>query len=135
MGIQDVRYANRVPWRLSAALLALLSLAMPARADNAAFDLTGPRVDMKVSRGGKPLPISEVANLQPGDRLWIHPDFPNDQSTHYLLVVAFLRGSTNPPPENWFTRAETWKKQGLEKGFFSTVPPSTPHALLFSSPH
>jgi len=41
MGIQDVRYANRVPWRLSAALLALLSLAMPARADNAAFDLTG----------------------------------------------------------------------------------------------
>src|SRR5712664_320220 len=134
MGIQDVRYANRVPWRLSAALLALLSLAMPARADNAAFDLTGPRVDMKVSRGGKPLPISEVANLQPGDRLWIHPDFPNDQSTHYLLVVAFLRGSTNPPPENWFTRAETWKKQVREEGIVVTVPQGAQQALLFLAP-
>ena len=134
MGIQDVRYANRVPWGLSAALLALLSLAMPARADNAAFDLTGPRVDMRVTRGGKPLPISEVANLQPGDRLWIHPDFPDDQSARYLLVVAFLRGSTNPPPENWFTRAETWKKQVREEGIVVTVPQGAQQALLFLAP-
>src|SRR5258708_740381 len=33
MGIQDVRYANRVPWRLSAALLALLSLAPETSGD------------------------------------------------------------------------------------------------------
>src|SRR5258707_13487099 len=120
MGIQDVRYANRVPWRLSAALLALLSLAMPARADNAAFDLTGPRVDMKVSRGGKPLAISEVANLQPGDRFWIHPDFPNHQSTHYLLLVAFLRGSARPPPDNWCNRAATGTTQVRDRGIFVT---------------
>src|ERR1700726_780128 len=134
MGIQDVRCANRVPWGLSAVLLMLLSLAMPARADNAAFDLTGPRVDMKVSRGGKPLPISEVANLQPGDRLWIHPDFPEDQAARYLLVVAFLRGSTNPPPENWFTRVETWKKQIRQEGFVVTVPQEAQQALLFLAP-
>ena len=118
----------------STALLALLWSATSARADDAAFDLTGPRVEMKVTRGGKPLPISEVPNLQPGDRLWIHPDFPQDQSARYLLVVAFLRGSTNPPPENWFTRAETWKRQVREEGIVVTVPQGAQQALLFLAP-
>src|SRR5260370_10161591 len=98
---------NKVLAGLSIALLAVLCLPSSVCADNAAFDLTGPRVEMKISRGGKALPISDVANLQPADRLWIHPDFPEDQSARYLLVVAFLRGSTNPPPDNWFTRAQT----------------------------
>jgi len=82
-----------------------------ARAQAAAFDLTGPRVEMKVSRDGKSLPIAEAANFQSGDRIWIHPDFPESQSVKYLMIVAFLRGSTNPPPEDWFTRAETWNKK------------------------
>jgi hypothetical protein len=119
---------------LSAALLALLLRPTSARADDAAFDLLGPRIDMKVTRGGKPLPISKVPNLQPGDRLWIHPDFPDDQSARYLLVVAFLRGSTNPPPENWFTRAETWKRQVREEGIVVTVPQGAQQALLFLAP-
>jgi hypothetical protein len=119
---------------LSTALLVLLCVPNSARADNAAFDLTGPRVEMKVSRGGRPLPISDVANLQPGDRLWIHPDFPEDQSARYLLVVAFLRGSTNPPPENWFTRAETWKKQVRQEGIVVTVPQDAQQALIFLAP-
>ena len=119
---------------LSIALLAVLSRPTSARADDAAFDLVGPRIDMKVIRGGKPLPISKVPNLQPGDHLWIHPDFPDDQSARYLLVVAFLRGSTNPPPENWFTRAETWKKQVREEGIVVTVPQGAQQALLFLAP-
>jgi hypothetical protein len=119
---------------LSTVLLALLLRPTSARADDAAFDLIGPRIDMKVTRGGKPLPISKVPNLQPGDRLWIHPDFPDDQSARYLLIVAFLRGSTNPPPENWFTRAETWKKQVHEEGMVVTVPQGAQQALLFLAP-
>jgi hypothetical protein len=119
---------------LSIALLALILRPTYVRADDAAFDLLGPRIDMKVTRGGKPLPISKVPNLQPGDRLWIHPDFPDDQSARYLLVVAFLRGSTNPPPENWFTRAETWKKQVREEGIVVTVPQGAEQALLFLAP-
>jgi len=75
-----------------------------------------------------------VPNLQPGDRLWIHPDFPEDQSARYLLVVAFLRGSTNPPPENWFTRVETWKKQVRQEGVVVTVPQDAQQALLFLAP-
>src|SRR6266852_7849046 len=127
-------FTSKVLRGLSIALLALLCLTVAARADNAAFDLVGPRVEMKVSRGGKPLPISDVANLQPGDRLWIHPDFPEDQSARYLLVVAFLRGSTNPPPENWFTRAETWNKQVLAEGIVVTVPKDAQQAVLFLAP-
>src|ERR1700688_3442652 len=119
---------------LASALLALLLLPPSGRADNAAFDLAGPRIDMKVTRAGKPLPISEVPNLQPGDRLWIHPDFPDDQSARYLLIVAFLRGATNPPPDNWFTRVETWKKQVREEGFVVTVPQDAQQALLFLAP-
>ena len=91
-------------WRSSLARLAiaatlLFASVVSARADNNNFDLLGPRIEMKVSRNGKSLPISQVANLQPGDRLWLHPDFPDDQSARYLLIVAFLRGATNPPPE------------------------------------
>ena len=58
-----------------------------------AFDLAGPKVDVHVKRGEVTLPIGEVPNLLPGDRLWIHPDLPESQSAHYVLVVAFLRGS------------------------------------------
>ncbi|MFZ3218063.1 MAG: hypothetical protein WA192_18535 [Candidatus Acidiferrales bacterium] len=115
-------------------LVALLACAGLAYADNAAFDLAGPAVEMRVTRGGKTLPISRADNLQPGDRLWIHPDLPESQSVHYLLVVAFLRGSTNPPPENWFTRVEAWSKQTREEGIVVTVPQDAQQALLFLAP-
>src|ERR1700761_4605074 len=105
-----------------------------ARADSATFDLAGPRVDVTVTRAGKTLPISQVPNLQPGDRLWIHPDFPESQSARYVLVVAFLRGSTNPPPDDYFVRAETWTKQVREEGIVVTVPAEAQQTLLFLAP-
>lgn len=104
------------------------------RAATAPFDLTGPHVDMRVTRAGKTLPISDVANLQAGDRVWIHPKFPESQSVHYLLVVAFLRGNTNPPPDNWFTRADSWTKKVREEGIVVTVPQGAQQALLFLAP-
>src|SRR5215472_18938249 len=80
-----------------------LALTYPSRADNAAFDLVGPKVEVRVQRAGTTLPIAQVPNLQAGDRLWVHPDLPDSQSVRYLMIVAFLRGATNPPPESWFT--------------------------------
>ena len=119
-------------------LLLIVSVSLTgwntAGADNAAFDLAGPKVEMNVTRGGKTLPIAEVPNLQAGDRLWVHPDLPDDQSVHYLLVVAFLRGTTNPPPEEWFTRAETWNRKVHEEGIVLTVPEGAQQALLFLAP-
>ena len=114
--------------------LIVFGAASAARAENAAFDLVGPQVEMTVNRAGKTLPIAEVPNLQPGDRLWIHPVLPGDQSVHYLLVVAFLRGTTNPPPDEWFTRAETWNKNVRTEGILVTVPQDAQQALLFLAP-
>src|ERR1017187_2950330 len=103
-------------------------------ADGPAFDLTGPKVDVHVKRGDVTLPISQAANLLPGDRLWIHPDLPESQSARYVLVVAFLRGSTNPPPLDWFTRVETWTRAAREEGAFVTVPQEAQQALIFLAP-
>ena len=99
-----------------------------------AFDLAGPKVDVHVKRGEVTLPIGEVPNLLPGDRLWIHPDLPESQSAHYVLIVAFLRGVTNPPPPEWFTRVETWTRAAREEGVFVTVPAEAQQALIFLAP-
>jgi hypothetical protein len=112
----------------------MLALAQIVRGDAAGFDLIGPRIEMTVTRGAKTLPISSVPNLQPGDRLWIHPDFPDNQSVHYLMIVAFLQGSTNPPPENWFIRLETWTQRARDEGTVVTVPRGAEQALLFLAP-
>jgi hypothetical protein len=135
MIIRDIRYlGTRTLIRHLCFFAALLAGPALSWADSTAFDLKGPRIEMKVTRNGKPLPISEVPNLQAGDRIWIHPDFPEDQSARYLLIVAFLRGSTNPPPENWFTRAESWNKQVRQEGIVVTVPQDAQQALLFLAP-
>ena len=103
-------------------------------ADSPAFDLAGPKVDVHVKRGEVTLPIGQVSNLLPGDRLWIHPDFPESQSAHYVLIVAFLRGATNPPPTDWFTRVETWNRDVRQEGVFVTVPKEAQQALIFLAP-
>jgi hypothetical protein len=105
-----------------------------ALGDNAAFDLVGPKVDVRVQRAGVTLPIAQVPNLQEGDRLWVHPDLPDSQSVHYLMVVVFLRGATNPPPDSWFTRVETWNRPVHEEGIFVTVPNEAEEALVFLAP-
>lgn len=117
-------------------ILLLCCLFLPSflRADTAAFDLPGPRVEVRVTRGGTELPIAEVPNLQEGDRLWVHPAFPETQSAHYLIIVSFLRGSTNPPPENWFTKIEAWNKRVRDEGVMVTVPKGAQQVLLFLAP-
>jgi hypothetical protein len=116
-------------------LLLVLLLSFSALQSSAqAFDLAGPKVDIHVKRGSVSLPIGEVSNLLPGDRLWIHPDFPDSQSARYVLIVAFLRGITNPPPNDWFTRVETWNREAREEGVFVTVPQEAQQAIVFLAP-
>jgi len=116
------------------AAIACVLFTPAARADSAIFDLPGPRVEIKVARAGKTLPISQIPNLKAGDRLWLHPIIPSGQSVHYLLICSFLRGSTNPPPEQWFTRAETWNNKVRREGFFVTVPDKAEQGLIFLAP-
>ncbi|MGA7927832.1 MAG: hypothetical protein WCA20_17830, partial [Candidatus Sulfotelmatobacter sp.] len=80
------------------------------------------------------LPISEVPNLQLGDRLWVHPDLPDTQSVRYLMVISFLRGSTNPPPDSWFTRIDAWSKSVHDEGVYVTVPDGAEEAIVFLAP-
>ena len=109
-------------------------LATGAGAQSGRFDLTGPKVDVRVTRKGVTLPIASVPNLQPGDRLWLHPDLPPTQSVHYLMVLAFLRGTTNPPPEKWFIRIETWDRKVRAEGVEITVPAEAQQAVIFLAP-
>jgi hypothetical protein len=115
-------------------LLLTTSFALGQSSTTAAFDLAGPAVDVRVQRAGETLPISHVPNLMPGDRLWIHPQLPESQSTRYVMIVAFLRGATNPPPANWFTKVETWVRAVREEGVFITVPDEAEQALVFLAP-
>jgi hypothetical protein len=101
--------------------------------DKARFDLAGPTIDIRVTRSGSTLPMAQVPNLQPGDRIWIKADLPPNQSNHLILIVAFLRGTTNEPPDNWFTEIDTWEKKTAE-GTTVTVPNGAEEALLFVAP-
>ncbi len=122
-------------WRVGLLQLALVLLSGSLLwADTAAFDLAGPKIEVRVTRAGKTLPISKVPNLKVGDRLWIHPDLPDGQSVRFLMISVFLRGSTNPPPDDWFTRTETWNKHVREEGIVITVPQGAQQALIFLAP-
>jgi len=116
------------------ALSLLICLATGAQAGPAPFDLAGPVLEAKITRGGLTLPIFEVPNLSVGDQLWIKADFPATQSEHYLLVIAFLSGSTNPPPKNWFYPCRTWTKECARDGLTVTVPAGAQQVLLFLAP-
>ncbi len=122
------------PSQALACLLASAAVTAPLRADNARFDLAGPKIDVRISRGTTTLPIAQVPNLQPGDKIWVKADLPNDQRNHLLLIVAFLRGTTNEPPDNWFTEIDTWDKKHTAEGTTVTVPQDAQQALLFVAP-
>jgi hypothetical protein len=120
--------------RLKTGALALALLtSVPTLADPTPFDLSGPTLRVIVTRAGKPLPIAAVPNLAEGDQLSIRADLPSDESAHYLLVAAFLRGATNPPPDAWFSQAETWTRKG-KAGLTLTVPAGAQQVVLFLAP-
>lgn len=114
-------------------LLLCVSAPSAVLAETASFDLTGPALQVKVAHDGVTLPVSEVPNLAEGDRLWIKADLPPSQSVHYLLIVAFLRGATNPPPTSWFHKADTWTRKGRD-GLALVVPAGAQQVLIFLAP-
>src|ERR1700694_1000431 len=115
-------------------LILAIILAAAAHAAPAPFDLAGPILDVKVTRGAQTLPASQVPNLAAGDRVWIKADFPATQSAHYLMVTAFLSGSTNPPPEKWFFPCKTWTGKCGHDGLTVTVPEGAQQVLVFLAP-
>ncbi|MEG9431004.1 hypothetical protein JAO32_01720 [Terriglobus sp. ADX1] len=130
---QRLRGKFRLGVRIALHLAAVAVSCSMALGQASRFDLTGPSINVHVQRGDQSLPIAMVPNLQAGDKLTIHADLPRTQSVHMILIVAFLRGSTNPPPDNWFTELKTWDKKFAE-GVTVTVPQEAQQALIFLAP-
>jgi len=119
---------------LTACLAVPLAAPRVSLADAAPFDLSGPTLEVKVTHGGVTLPISQVPNLAAGDQLEIRADLPTGQSVHYLLVAAFLRGATNPPPMSWFHKAETWNHKAGADVLKASVPDGAQQVIVFLAP-
>ena len=114
-------------------LFVLLAAPMAAAGQTAPFDLVGPKLSVTVTHAGATLPIAEAPNLSEGDQLWIKAELPPGQAVNYLMVVAFLRGATNPPPERWFYRSDTWTHHAAA-GLKIVVPEGAQQALIFLAP-
>ena len=124
---------NRAGWGVALVIVGGL-FGATCQAGGAAFDLSGPVLEATVTRGGDTLPAAEVPNLAAGDRIWIRANFPASQSAHYLLVTAFLSGSTNPPPESWFHDCKTWTAKCRADGLTVTVPADAQQMVVFLAP-
>ncbi|WP_231731793.1 hypothetical protein [Sphingomonas sp. CCH5-D11] len=118
--------------RVALACLLLIAPTTPLRAEGNAFDLAGPSLRVSVTHGEVTLPLSQVPNLSPGDRIRVVADLPVEQSAHYRMVLAFLRGATNPPPKEWLAEARTWKAK--EAAIDVRVPEGAQQALVFLVP-
>ena len=119
--------------RCAGVLLCAAFLAEPSGAGSP-FDLAGPTLEVTVTRAGTTLPAAEVPNLAAGDKIWIRVNLPPTQSAHYLLVSAFLSGSTNPPPADWFFECKTWTPKCAMDGLTVTVPKDAQQLLVFLAP-
>jgi hypothetical protein len=109
----------------------VLFATSPAGAQQNGFDLAGPDLSISVTRGEVDLPIAAVPALRKGDRITARAMLPADQSARYRLVVAFLRGATNPPPADWFFEVPTWKRKNV---LTVTVPDGAEQAIVFLAP-
>jgi hypothetical protein len=127
---------NTTPLRDVAHAVAMTALLFmrPVAADPAPFDLVGPTLQVSVTRGGATLPITQVPSLATADQLVVRAELPADQSARYLMVAAFLRGPTNPPPTDWFYRCDTWTRACRESGLALTVPAGASQLLVLFAP-
>lgn len=105
-----------------------------ATADPAPFELTGPDLRIDITRGDQTLPIAKVPSLAAGDKVIVHGDFSDDQGANFILVSAFLRGATNPPPKDWLDTAKTWKSKEKDKALTLTVPKGARQMVLLLVP-
>jgi hypothetical protein len=125
---------RRFPRNLAIACALGQLCTVAAQAAPATFDLAGPSIEVDVTRNGRVLPASEVPSLAVGDVISLKADLSLAQDAHYLMVAAFLRGATNPPPTEWFARCETWKDKCAARGVSLTVPEGAQQLLVFMAP-
>ncbi|MFC6433721.1 hypothetical protein ACFQAQ_00790 [Novosphingobium resinovorum] len=120
--------------RFTGLLVLPLLIAAPALGDPAPFELAGPDLRIEVTREGQTLPIGRVPSLAPGDKVVVHGALPENQSARFVLMSAFLRGATNPPPKDWVDLARTWKEKEKDSALTVTVPRDARQMVLLMVP-
>ncbi|WP_232495687.1 hypothetical protein [Novosphingobium kaempferiae] len=125
---------RRFPARAASLSLALACGASAAWADPAPFELSGPDLRIEVTRDGQTLPIARVPSLAAGDKVVVHGALPETQSANFVLMSAFLRGATNPPPKDWIALARTWKAKEKDNTLTLTVPKEARQMVLLMVP-
>ncbi|MHA6767786.1 hypothetical protein [Sphingobium ummariense] len=128
------RNCRRLVLPLIASAALALGIAPAGAADPAPFELPGPGLRITVKRGDAVLPIAQVPSLTAGDELSIKAELPEEQGAHFILLSAFLRGATNPPPKDWIKAAETWKPKEKDNSLRLTVPKGARQMTLFLVP-
>jgi hypothetical protein len=89
---------------------------------------------VSVTRDDKSLTIAQVPSLTEGDRISINADLPDDQDARFLMLSAFLRGATNPPPKKWIHTVETWKPMAKDSQLSLVIPKGARQLVLFLVP-
>lgn len=126
-----IAFARRTRVLFAACTLAVAGAGI-ASAQSTGFDLAGPSLTVSVTHGAVTLPLSQVPNLSAGDRIRVAVDLPRAQGARYRLVLAFLRGATNPPPKDWLFDAEPWKAK--KATIDATVPDGAQQAIVLLVP-
>ncbi|WP_419198199.1 hypothetical protein [Novosphingobium resinovorum] len=108
--------------------------ASAVAADSAPFEIAGPDLHVEVTRKGQTLPIARVPSLAPGDKVAVRGGLPETQSAHFVLMSAFLRGATNPPPKDWLDVARLWKDKDKDNSLSLTVPKDARQLVLLLVP-
>ncbi|WP_404480368.1 hypothetical protein [Novosphingobium sp. BL-52-GroH] len=134
MPIHSTKHRNIRPLLFSALAATACAVPIAAAADPAPFELTGPDLRIEVTRGDETLPIARVPSLAAGDKVVVHGAFSEDQGAKFVLVSAFLRGATNPPPKDWLQTARTWKSKEKDKALALTVPKGARQLVLLIVP-
>ncbi|MGR6329648.1 hypothetical protein ACU5AX_11335 [Sphingomonas sp. XXL09] len=112
--------------------LALILAGVAADAAPSPFDLTGPRLEVAVTRNGQTLPLEWVPNLAEGDRISVKLTLPSGQADQFRLVSAFLRGPIDRPPDDWFHDTVTGKSKAGDLSL--VVPKGAQQLVLFALP-
>lgn len=113
-------------------LLGLCAWVSPVQAATSSFDLSGPRLRITVTHDGVTLPLARVPNLSEGDQVSIKLDLQPNQTEHYRIVAAFLRGATDRPDSKWFHEALSWKPK--RDDLLLTIPKGAQQMALFIVP-
>ena len=103
-------------------------------ADAARFDLVGPSIDVRVTRGTDTLPIALSPISSPATRSGCILTCPPRSPSTTCSSAPFCAARPTRHRTTGFIRIPTWDKKIRQEGVFVTVPAEAQQAVLFMAP-